>query len=88
VSENKLTTSTFLAAPTPPTGLVSSMIFAIVEDCPDAFYDLDVVQDIVKKVQASVGNPSSGISRPARDSRDLMKKLDRWESDAEVQALL
>jgi hypothetical protein len=64
------------------------MIFAILEDCPSVFYDLDVVLDIVKKVQSSVSSDSSGISRPARDSRDLMKKLDRWESDAEVQALL
>lgn len=64
------------------------MILAMLEDCPDAFYDLDVVLDIVKKVQASVSSASSGISRPARDARDLMKKLDRWEGDAEVQSML
>lgn len=80
--------STFLAAPTPPTALVSAMIFAILEDCPDTFYDLEVVTDIVKKVQASVSSGSSGISRPARESRDLMKKIDRWENDPEVQDLL
>jgi hypothetical protein len=44
--------------------------------------------DIVKKVQSSVSSDNGGIGRPARDSRDLMKKLDRWESDADVQALL
>lgn len=64
------------------------MIFAILEDCPDTFYDLDVVQDIVKKVQASVSSDASGISRPAREARDLMKKIDRWENDPEVQDLL
>lgn len=64
------------------------MIFAILEDCPNAFYDLSVVIDIVKKVQASVSSGSSGISRPARDARDLMKTLDRWEHDQEVQDLL
>jgi hypothetical protein len=84
----KLTSSDFLAAPTPPTALVSHSILAILEDCPSTFYDLDVVMDIVKKVQSSVSSDNGGIGRPARDSRDLMKKLDRWESDADVQALL
>lgn len=79
---------TFLAAPTPPTALVSSMIHAIIEDSPNTFYDLDVVVDIVKKVQASVSSGSSGISRPAREARDLMKSLDRWEHDQEVQDML
>lgn len=64
------------------------MIFAILEDSPDTFYDLDVVVDIVKKVQASVGSGSSGISRPAREARDLMKSLTRWEHDQEVQDML
>jgi hypothetical protein len=80
--------STFLAAPTPPTGLVSHCILAVLEDCPNAFYDLDVVLDIVKKVQSSVSSDNGSIGRPARDARDLIKKLDRWESDADVQALL
>lgn len=64
------------------------MIYAILEDHPDTFYDLDCVAEIVKKVQASVSSDASGISRPARDARDLMKKIERWESDPAVQDLL
>lgn len=80
--------STFLAAATPPTPLVSHSILACLEDCPNIFYDLGVVMEIVKKVQSSVSSDNGSIGRPARDSRDLMKKLDRWEGDEAVQALL
>jgi hypothetical protein len=80
--------STFLAAQTPPTPLVSHSILACLEDCPEAFYDLKVVTDIVKKVQSSVSSDNGSIGRPARDARDLMKKLDRWEGDEAVQSLL
>lgn len=83
-----LTSRTFLAAPTPPTSLVSLIILAIMEDAPMAFYDLDIVEDIAKKVSASVGSDSSGTARPAREARELMRKGERYEGDAGVQALL
>ena len=64
------------------------MIYAVLEDHPDTFYDLDCVAEIVKKIQASVSSDASGISRPARESRDLIRKLARWEKDPVVQDLL
>jgi hypothetical protein len=42
----------------------------------------------VKKVQSSVSSDNGSIGRPARDARDLMKKLNRWEGDEAVQSLL
>ncbi|WVR05268.1 hypothetical protein IAU60_002280 [Kwoniella sp. DSM 27419] len=80
---------TFLAAPTPPTALVSLMILTLLEEAPDAFYDLDCVEDIAKKVTASVASTDGGppVTRPARDARDLMKK-GRYGDDDRVQALL
>lgn len=83
-----LTDSTFLAAPTPPTALVSLIILAILEDTPLVFYDLDIAEDIAKKVSASVASDSSAIARPAREARDLMRKEERYEADGQVQALL
>jgi hypothetical protein len=64
------------------------IILAVLEDVPQAFYDLDVVEDIAKKVNASVGSDSSAIARPAREARDLMRKEERYESDSQVQAIL
>ena len=80
--------STFLAAPTPPTPLVSIIILAVLEEAPDAFYDLEVVEDIIKKIVASVAVDQSGTSRPAREARDLMRSIKRFVQDKEVQAAL
>lgn len=79
---------TFLAAPTPPTALVSVIILAVLEEAPDTFYELDVVEDILKKVVASIGVDQSGVARPARDAREQMRSLDRWKEDAVVQSAL
>lgn len=69
---------TFLAAPTPPTALVSIAIRSILEGAPDAFADLGVEEDIAKKILASVGSDRTAISRPARDARDVMRELPRY----------
>lgn len=78
----------FLAALTPPTPLVSIVILAVLEESPDAFYDLDVVEDIVKKVVASMATGQAAIARPAREARDLMRSVKRYEQDKEVQTAL
>jgi hypothetical protein len=70
--------STFLAAQTPPTPLVSHSILACLEDCPEAFYDLSVVTDIVKKVQSSVSSDNGSIGRP---SRPIGRHLSRGEEE-------
>lgn len=79
---------TFLGAPTPPTPMVSTCILIVLEGAPDAFYELDAVEDIVKKVQASVGSDVGIIARPAREARELMRSIPRYAGDAGVQALL
>lgn len=63
------------------------MILAVVEEAPDAFYELNVVEDIVKKILASISVDQSGIARPARDARDAMKGVHRYETDPTVQSL-
>ncbi|WWD15877.1 hypothetical protein CI109_100301 [Kwoniella shandongensis] len=82
---------TFLAAQTPPTSLVSLMIQTLLEEASDNFYDLcsgeETVDDVVKKVMASIGNESSSVARPARESRELMRK-GKWGDDEKVQAVL
>jgi hypothetical protein len=80
--------STFLAAPTPPVALVSVIILAILEEAPETFYELDVVEDVVKKVMASIAIDSSSVARPAREAREFMRTLERYKGDREVQTLL
>ncbi|KAL1405501.1 translational activator of GCN4 [Vanrija albida] len=79
---------TYLAAPTPPAPLVSTCIASLIENAPDAFYELDVVEDIVRKVQASVSSDIGVIARPAREARDLMRTTGQYEKDTKVQAVL
>ena len=81
-----LTPSTFLAAPTPPTPIDSTTILAILEEAPDAFYQLHCNNEIIKKVLASIAVDQSGIGRPAREARELMRSIPRYEQDKEVQA--
>ncbi|KAK8869849.1 hypothetical protein IAR55_000417 [Kwoniella newhampshirensis] len=82
---------TFLSAPTPPTSLVSLMIQTILEEASDNFYDVcssqGSVEDVVKKVMVSISHESSGVARPARESRELLRK-GKWGDDATAQALL
>lgn len=70
----------------PPTALVSISILALLEDAPVVFYDMDVVEEIVDKVRASIGADQSAIARPAREARDAMKEAEKWRDDAKVQA--
>ncbi|EIW69657.1 hypothetical protein TREMEDRAFT_73934 [Tremella mesenterica DSM 1558] len=79
---------TFLAAPTPPTALVSISILSVLETCPEAFYELEVVGDIARKVSASVAVEGSAIARPAREARELMRSLTRYKEDGQVQGLI
>jgi hypothetical protein len=67
--------------------MVSTVILAMTEDCPDAFYTLDVVEEVVRKVQASVGVDQPATARPARETRELMKGLSRFERDETVKAV-
>ncbi|WVQ78061.1 hypothetical protein IAT38_000142 [Cryptococcus sp. DSM 104549] len=77
----------FLTPELPPTPLVSVMILTIIEEAPDVFYELDCVEDIVKKVMGSISAESTGAARPARETRDLMRK-GRWGDDEKVQVML
>ena len=64
------------------------VILAILEEAPDAIYDLGAVDDIVKKVVASIAIDQGATARPAREARDLMRSIKRFEQDREVQAAL
>jgi len=68
----------FLSAPTAPTQLCSLVILSVLEQAPDAFFDLEVEEDIVAKVTASIATDSSAIARPAREAREIMRVNNRW----------
>lgn len=70
-----------------PTPLVSVMILTVLEESPDVFYDLDCVEDIVRRVMSSISADSSAAARPAREARELMRK-GRYGDDEKVQTLL
>lgn len=80
----------FLAAPTPPTALMSVCILAVVERAPDAFFELgdSVPEDIVRKVNACAASDVGAISRPAKEAREVMRGSERWMGDADAGALL
>jgi hypothetical protein len=80
--------STFLAAQTPPTPMVSVTILAILEEAPDAFYALQCVEPVVRKVMASVVVDQPATARPAREARELLRVTGKYEHDEEVQALV
>lgn len=75
---------TFLGAQTPPTPLVSTCIQSILEGAPDTFADLDVTEDIVRKVQTSLGSDINTIARPAREARELLRSLPRYSGVAQI----
>lgn len=77
----------FIAPALPPTPLASVMILTILEEAPDVLYDLDCVEDIVKRVMSSISADSSTVARPAREARELMRK-GRYGDDEKVQTLL
>ncbi|KAL7422316.1 translational activator of GCN4 [Cryptotrichosporon argae] len=79
---------TFLAAPTPPTPMVSITIMCILEDAPGALYDLGAVDNVVRKIMASVGAEGPATTRPAREARELLRSTERYKDDAGVQALV
>ncbi|CAK9780191.1 putative regulation of translational elongation-related protein [Cutaneotrichosporon oleaginosum] len=79
----------FLAAPTPPTPLMSVAILAVLERAPEAFLELggEVPEDIVRKINASIGGDGA-IARPAREAREIIRGNEGWMSEPEVAALL
>lgn len=70
----------------PPTQVTSLTLLAMMEDAPEALYDLDVVDEIIDKIKASVSSDVSAIGRPARGARDLIKEANKWRDDPRVQA--
>jgi len=68
--------------------MVSIVIRTIMEEAPSTFHELEIVEDVVRKVLASVGTDSSAISRPAREARDIMRSDAGWKKDEAIQALV
>lgn len=68
--------------------IVSIVILAIMESAPSTFHTLGTVEEVIKKVQASVGVDSSAIARPAREAREIMRSDSQWKADETAQALL
>lgn len=73
----------------PATQLSSLTLREVIDQAPQAFYDLDMAQEVVTQVlknAAPISPPT--IARPGRDARELLKEREPWASDEEVQARL
>ncbi|WWC90100.1 uncharacterized protein L201_005033 [Kwoniella dendrophila CBS 6074] len=72
-----------------PTNLTSLMILTVLEESPDTFYELDCLEDVTKKIMSAISDTTGGpsVQRPARESRDLLRK-GKFQDDEKVQALL
>jgi len=68
--------------------LVSIVIRTILEETPSTFHELGIVEDVVRKVLASVSVDSSAISRPAREAREIMRSDSVWKKDEAIQAIV
>lgn len=85
-TENLLPTngsrSTYLVAGTPPSVLSSHCILALLTTddgipgsaVPSPFHS--VLPSIARKVQESIGTEKPNIARPAREAKELLRKLD------------
>ena len=80
-------TTDFLGAPVPPTPITSIVILTVMEQAPKTFIELEAVEDVIKKVQASVGSDSS-IARPAREAREIMRSNEAWSEHPDAKAML
>jgi hypothetical protein len=69
----------------PPTALVSITILSLLEEAPVAFYELDVTEEIIDKIKASISADQSSVARPAREARDIIKEAEKWREDPKVQ---
>lgn len=72
---------------TPPSVLSSLMILHVVEDAPKLFYTLECVPSILKKVVESIGEPVPGISRPAREAKELTRTTPPFCDDEAVHTI-
>ena len=61
----------------------------IIDQAPQAFYDLDLAQTVVTRVFANAASTSPpSIARPAREAKELFKEREPWCSDEVVLAKL
>jgi hypothetical protein len=71
---------------TPPSVLSSLIILHTVEDAPKLFYALECVPSILKKLVESIGEPVPGISRPAREAKELTRTTPPYCDDDVVHS--
>lgn len=64
--------------------LGSQIILRTIEDAPKLFYTLDCVATVLKKIHQSIGDPNPGISRPAREAKDLVRTVPPFADDDAV----
>jgi hypothetical protein len=70
----------------PPSVLSSLIILHTVEDAPKLFYSLECVPAVLRRVVESIGEPVPGISRPAREAKELIKTTPPYCDDDAVHA--
>jgi hypothetical protein len=70
----------------PPTALVSITILTLLEEAPANFHALQITEEIIDKIKASVTADQSAVSRPAKEARDLIKEAEKWRDDPKISA--
>lgn len=64
----------------------TTALLQCVELAPEQLYKINSPMKVTTRILKSVINEHTGISRTAREARDLMKKTSPWSEDEEVQA--
>lgn len=81
--------TSFLVGDLPPTQLSSLAIREIVDLAPQAFYDLDLSESVVRRIILnSSGSSPPSIARPAREAKELLKEREPFSEDEGIQSRL
>ncbi|WFD44262.1 translational activator of GCN4 [Malassezia psittaci] len=68
--------------------LAALCLRSCVEDAPEVLYEHVRPPSTVAQLAASWLGEAPSVARPARETRDLLRKLEPWRSDQDVQAAI
>lgn len=77
----------FVVGELPSTQLSSLSLREIIDQAPNALYDLDLAPVAVGKILKNIASSSApSIARPSREAKELLLEREPWATDAAVQA--
>ncbi|KAI5477515.1 translational activator [Pseudohyphozyma bogoriensis] len=80
---------TYLLNDLPATQISAIVLREVIDQAPQAFYDLGVQNEVAAKVKANTATTQPpAIARPSREAVQFMKERQPWEGDEKIQSVL